>query len=228
MPATLTEDAIDGAGVATYLRAHPEFLSTYPDVAAQLTVQRSDGSVASLAAYQLQNLREQNAQLEQRLAGLIRIAAENESLMERVHALTVALLRANTLEVTARTVFAKLSADFHSEQIRLLLFGKRPELPRADWLVQIPERIDALEQFADFPAAGEPASGRFSPARLQHLFGDHATQIKSAAVMRLDDDGILAIGSADPDRFQPGMGTLFLKMIAATVTAALARSLDVA
>jgi uncharacterized protein YigA (DUF484 family) len=39
---------------------------------------------------------------------------------------------------------------------------------------------------------------------------------------------MLAIGSRDPDRFQPGMGTLFLKMIAATVTAALARARDVA
>ncbi|MEO8747230.1 MAG: DUF484 family protein [Rhodanobacter sp.] len=228
MPATLTDDAIDPSVVATYLRTHPEFLGDYPDVAAQLTVQRSDGSVASLAAYQLQNLRDQNVQLEQRLAGLIRIAAENESLMERVHALTLALLRASTLEVTARTVFARLSADFHSEQVRLLLFGRRPDLPRTNWLVQIPERIDALEEFAGFPEADEPASGRFSPTRLQRLFGDKATQIKSAAVMRLDDDGILAIGSEDPDRFQPGMGTLFLRMIAATVTAALARSRDVA
>ena len=227
MPAILTDDVIDASTVANYLRTHPEFLSGHPDVAAELTVQRSDGSVASLVAYQLQNLRDQKAQLELRLAGLIRIAAENESLMERVHALTVALLRANTLEVTARTVFAKLSADFHSEQIRLLLFGQRPGLPRADWLEQIPERTDALEEFADFPEADEPASGRFSPTRLQRLFGDKATQIKSAAVMRLDDDGILAIGSADPNRFQPGMGTLFLRMIAATVTAALARSRDV-
>ena len=46
--------------------------------------------------------------------------------------------------------------------------------------------------------------------------------------MRLGDCGILAIGSTDPDRFQPGMGTLFLKMIGATITAALARSRDVA
>jgi uncharacterized protein YigA (DUF484 family) len=46
-------------------------------------------------------------------------------------------------------------------------------------------------------------------------------------MMRLGDAGILAIGSSDPDRFQPGMGNLFLKMIAATITAALARSRDV-
>jgi uncharacterized protein len=46
-------------------------------------------------------------------------------------------------------------------------------------------------------------------------------------MMRLGDAGMLVIGSHNPDRFQPGMGTLFLKMISATITAALARSRDV-
>ena len=48
------------------------------------------------------------------------------------------------------------------------------------------------------------------------------------AVMPLGELGLLALGSADPDHFQPGMGTLFLKMLAATVSAALTRSQDLA
>ncbi len=228
MTATLLDDATQARVVAAYLKNHPAFLSDYPDLAARLTVHRSDGPVASLAVYQLQSLREKNAQLERRLAELITIAADNEKLMERVHGLTVALLRANTMEVTARSIVAKLSADFRSEQIRLLLFGDVPRLPRADWLLQIPGGIEALPEFADFLRVNEPISGRLSSEKLQRLFGDNAAQIKSAAMMRLGDCGILAIGSADPDRFQPGMGTLFLKMIAATITAALARSRDVA
>ena len=47
-----------------------------------------------------------------------------------------------------------------------------------------------------------------------------------AAVMPLGELGLLAIGSKDPDHFQPGMGTVFLRMIAATVTAALVRTQD--
>ncbi len=228
MTATLLDDATQARVVAAYLKNHPEFLSDYPDLATRLTVQRADGPVASLAVYQLHSLREKNAQLEQRLAELIAIAAENEKLMERVHALTVALLRANTMEVTARSIVAKLSADFRSEQIRLLLFGDVPPLPPADWLLRIPGGIEALPEFADFFRANEPMSGRVSAEKLQRLFGAKAAQTKSAALMRLGDCGILAIGSTDPDRFQPGMGTLFLKMIGATITAALARSRDVA
>jgi uncharacterized protein YigA (DUF484 family) len=123
MTATLLDDATQARVVAAYLKHHPEFLSEYPELAAKLTMPRDQGPVSSLAIYQLHSLREKNAELERRLAELIEIAAENEQLMERVHALTVALLRANTMEVTARSIVAKLSADFHTEQVRLVLFG---------------------------------------------------------------------------------------------------------
>jgi len=230
MTATLLDDATQARVVAAYLKRHPEFLSEYPELAAKLTMppREEGGAVSSLAVYQLQGLRDKNAELERQLAELIQIAAENEKLMERVHALTVALLRANTLEVTVRTVIAKLSADFHTEQVRLLLFGDEPQLPRAAWLQQIPGGAAALPEFAEFIEKGEPVSGRLAPEKLQRLFGEEAAQIRSVAMMQLGDSGILAVGSANPDRFQPGMGTLFLKMISATITAALARARDVA
>jgi uncharacterized protein len=226
MTATLLDDATQARVVAAYLKHHPEFLSEYPELAAKLTMPREQGPVSSLAIYQLHSLREKNAELERRLAELIEIAAENEQLMERVHALTVALLRANTMEVTARSVVAKLSADFHTEQVRLVLFGNEPQLPRADWLQQV-AGPEALPEFADFLHQSEPVSGRLAADKLSRLFGTEASLIRSVAMMRLGDSGMLAIGSHDPDRFQPGMGTLFLKMISATITAALARSWDV-
>ena len=228
MTATLLDDATEAQAVADYLTRHPGFLADYPDLATQLTMPREQGAASSLAAYQLQSLRDKNAELERRLAELVDIAEQNEKLMERVHALTVALLRANTLEVTVRTVIARLSADFHTEQVRLLLFGSEPQLPRADWLQQIPGGAGALPEFAEFLDKGEPVSGRLSAEKLTRLFGDEAAKIHSTALMRLGDSGILAIGSTDANRFQPGMGTLFLKMISATITAALARSRDVA
>jgi uncharacterized protein len=226
MSATLLDDATQARVVAAYLKRHPEFLSEYPELAAKLTMPREQGAVSSLAVYQLQSLRDKNAELERRLAELIEIAAENEKLMERVHALTVALLRANTMEVTARSVVAKLSADFHTEHVRLVLFGDEPHLPRATWLQQV-AGPESLPEFAEFLDQNEPVSGRLSAEKLSRLFDVAATEIRSVAMMRLGDSGVLAIGSHDPDRFQPGMGTLFLKMISATITAALARSRDV-
>jgi uncharacterized protein YigA (DUF484 family) len=228
MNAPLSDDSIDAGTVAAYLKRHPSFLNDYPELAAQLTVPREQGAVASLASYQLQQLREKNAELEHRLAELTVIAADNQKLMERVHALTVALLRANTLEVTTRTVIAKLNEDFHTEQVRLLLFGNHADLPRSEWLRQVGGGAAELPELAELLQRREPVSGRLSPDKLAQLFGDEAATIRSAALVPLGDAGILAIGSQDADRFQPGMGTLFLRMIAATITAALARARDLA
>jgi hypothetical protein len=226
MTASQLDSVAEARAVAAYLKRHPEFLSDYPELAAQLTMPHEKGPVASLATYQLQSLREKNVELERRLAELIAIATENEILMSRVHALTVALLRANTIEVTARSVVAKLSADFNTDQVRLVLFGNQPHLPRADWLVQVPGP-EALPEFRDFLNQCEPVSGRLSTDKLDKLFGAAAAETRSVAMMRLGAAGMLAIGSKDANRFQPGMGTLFLNMISATITAALARSRDV-
>ena len=222
MTDTALDDSLTAKDVADYLRRHPGFLNEFPELAAQLELPREQGQVASLAAYQTQNLREKNAELERRLAELAAIAAENERLMLRIHELNVAVLRANTAAVAARSVIARLAEDFQTDQVRLLVFDLA--LPPADWLVRAPGGQASLPEFAEFFAHHEPIAGRLSAERLYRLFGDEAPQIQSSALMPLDGLGLLAIGSRDPDRFQPGMGTVFLKMISATVTAALQRS----
>jgi len=222
----LLDDDLKASDVAAYLKQHPQFLSHYPELARQLTIPREQGAVASLASYQLHHLREKVAGLEHRLAELTAIAADNEKLMQRVHELNVTMLRANTPAIAARSVITRLDADFHVEQVRLLLFGNHVDLPPADWLTVVDGGREALPEFADFLAHHEPITGRLTPERLQRLFGEHAGEIHSAAVMPLGELGMLALGSADADHFQPGMGTLFLKMIAATVTAALMRAED--
>ena len=58
MSETALVDTLSASDVAAFLRQHPEFLTDYPDIAAQLTLPREQGRVASLAVYQLQSLRE--------------------------------------------------------------------------------------------------------------------------------------------------------------------------
>ena len=219
------QDTLLAHEVADYLRRHPDFLSQYPDLANALELPREQGQVASLASYQTQQLREKNAELERRLAELVANAKENESLMQRVHDLNVAVLRARTPAVAARSVVAKLGEDFHTDHVRLIVYGQST-LPPADWLVHEPGGRAAIPEFADYFAHHEPIAGRLSHDRLQRLFGTQADEIRSAAVMPLGEFGLLAIGSKQADHFQPGMGTVFLKMIAAAVTAALAHSQD--
>lgn len=224
MSDALLDAGLNASDVAAYLRQHPQFLNEFPELAAQLTMPRAQGAVTSLAMYQLQGLRDKNTELERRLVELAAIASENEQLMQRVHDLNVTVLRAPTPEAAACLVIEKLDGDFHSGPVRLLLFGSPLDLPAAPWLLREPDGSAAVPEFADLLSQHEPVTGRLSHQRLERLFGAQADEVRSAAVIPLDEFGLLAIGSTDPDHFQPGMGTLFLKMIAATVTAALRRT----
>jgi hypothetical protein len=217
------KQSLEAMDVAEYLRQRPRFLENFPDIATELVVPRENGPAASLAAYQLEALRARNRELNDRLAELVAIAGDNELLMVRVHTLTVGLLRDVNLPDVLKSFVGALNEDFHSDLVRVVLFRDGVELPRADWLICVPEGKQALPVFTDFLARGEPACGRLAQAKLDRLFGNDAGKVQSTALLKIGSAGILAIGSDDPNRFHPGIGTLFLKLIAQALDAAIAR-----
>ncbi|MBS0582280.1 MAG: DUF484 family protein [Proteobacteria bacterium] len=224
---TAIRDGVTPAEVASYLRRHPAFLHDYPDLALTLLPPREEGKTTSLASYQLDVLRDKNRDLGRRLTELVNIANENEQLVQRVHALNISLMREATLAGSVRRVVAGLREDFSTAFVRLVLLHADPELPAADWLIVQPQGAQALPEFTEFLRNGEPLCGRLQPDKLDFLFGTHAEEVRSAALLALEDGGaqlgLLAIGSADANRFHPGMGTLFLELIAETVSAGIAR-----
>jgi len=224
----MTDTAIDGdikpATVASYLRRHPDFLTAYPELANELVLPSANGPAAALSVHQLRTLREKNAALEARLKELTGIAGDNETLMRRVHSLMLALLGAADMSETVRSVVHRLKEDFQSERVRLVFFGDLVGLPNESWLIREPRGAAGLPEFASFLEHREPVAGRIAPDKLHRLFGDEAPDVRSAALMRVGPDALLAIGSGDPDRFHPGMGTLFLDMISTTVGSAIERA----
>ena len=217
------KDGLTAMEVASYLRRHPEFLKDFPDLALTLHVPREQGASTSLASYQLEILRDKNRDLGRRLHELIDIAAENEQLMVRVHTLTVGLMRERTLADSVRRIAAGLTEDFHTDLVRLVLFRADTDLPAADWLIAQRDGIGALPAFAEFMQRNEPLCGRLQPEKLDALFGALAPCGRSAVLVPIDGIGMLAIGSHDASRFHPGMGTVFLKLIAEAAAAAVAR-----
>ncbi len=218
------KDGLTAMEVASYLRRHPEFLGEFPDIALSLSMPREHGATTSLASYQLDVLRDKNRELNRRLHELIEIAGENEQLMVRVHSLTVALMREPTLGGSVRRVAAGLTEDFHTDLVRLVLFrSANAELPAADWLILAPGAAAELPAFAEFIKRNEPLCGRLQQDKLDALFGAHAADVHSSVLMPIDGVGMLAIGSNDANRFHPGMGTVFLKLIAEAVAVAVAR-----
>ena len=217
------KEGLDAMEVASYLRRHPDFLTEFPDLALALVLPREQGQAASLASYQLDVLRDKNRELNRRLHELIEIAHENQLLMVRVHTLTLALMRATSLPETLNAVVAALTEDFNTDLVRIVLFRADGDLPAAEWLLIEPEGARAMPVFSEFLKRAEPLCGRLQQDKLDALFGTRTGEVASAVLLPVDGVGMLAVGSQDANRFHPGMGTVFLKLIAEAVASAVAR-----
>lgn len=209
--------------VAAWLRRHPAFLQQFPDLAGTLVVPRENGPAASLASYQLELLREKNRELNRRLHELFANAQENERLSVRTHQLTLALMRQGSAMDTLRAMAASLAEDFSGDLVRIVLLRELPGVEPAEWLQVVPADDPRLAPFADFLAADEPLCGRLQPAKHELLYGPQAGEVQSTALLGLPGLALVAIGSREPNRFYPGMGTLFLRMMGESFGAALSR-----
>jgi uncharacterized protein len=212
--------------VAAWLRRHPRFLQQFPDLALSLVVPREEGSAASLASYQLEVLRDKNRELNRRLHELFANAEDNERLAVRTHQLTLALMRQDSAAASVQAMVASLSEDFAGDLVRIVLFAPVTGLEQADWLQVVARDDPCLAPFRDALADGTPICGRLNPDKHALLYGAHADQVQSSALLPLPGTGLVAVGSRDPNRFYPGMGTLFLRMMGEALAAALARYAD--
>jgi uncharacterized protein len=209
--------------VAAWLRRHPGFLKQFPDLALSLVVPRDQGPAASLASYQLDVLRDKNRELARRLQELFGNAQDNERLAVRTHQLTLALLKQDTAADTLRAMAATLSEDFNGDLVRIVTFAPVAGMEEADWLQHIPADDARLHAFRDCIADSEPLCGRLQPEKNAVLYGIRAEEVQSSALLPVPGVGLVAVGSHDANRFFPGMGTLFLRMMGEALGAALQR-----
>ena len=209
--------------VAAWLRRHPTFLQQFPDLALTLVVPREDGPAASLASYQLDVLRDKNRELSRRLHDLFGNAQENERLAVRTHQLTLALMKQTSAADTLRAMAASLAEDFQGDLVRIVAFHPVDGVGDVDWLQVIAQDDARLAGFRDILGSGEPVCGRLHPDKNALLYGPRVDEVQSSALLSLPGVGLVAVGSRDPNRFFPGMGTLFLRMMGEALAAGLQR-----
>ena len=209
--------------VAAWLRRHPGFLKQFPDLALSLVVPRDDGRTASLASYQLEVLRDKNRELSRRLAELSANALDNERLAVRTHQLTLSLMRQASYADSLRAMAASLAEDFQGDLVRIVAFHPVDGVGDVDWLQVIAQDDARLAGFRDILGTGEPVCGRLHPDKNALLYGPRVDEVQSSALLSLPGVGLVAVGSRDPNRFFPGMGTLFLRMMGEALAAGLQR-----
>src|SRR5690606_24001240 len=212
--------------VAAWLRRHPRFLQQFPDLAISLVVPREDGPAASLASYQLEVLRDKNRELSRRLQDLYAVSQENARRAVRTHQLTLALMRPGSAAGVVRAMVATLAEDFDGDIVRVVLFDPVPGLGDEEWLQVVPRDDARLRPFADCIRDGEPLCGRLHPDKQAMLYAARGDEVASTALLPTEGVGLVAVGSRDANRFYPGMGTLFLRMMGEAFAVALLRHRD--
>ncbi|HLF32096.1 MAG TPA: DUF484 family protein [Xanthomonadales bacterium] len=213
--------------VAKYLRRNPDFLSECPDILESLQLSHASGVASSLIERQVTHLRRKNQELERQLNRLAYVASENEQLMSRLHQLTLELMSTNDTVAFFQHLSRRLLDDFKADILRVFLFDSRIAALAGGDVHWIDRSDENLHQFQSHLEKGHTVCGRLVQHKLNFLFDVKARWVQSAALVPLGEkgsDGMMAIGSSDPARFYPGMGTLFLDLLADVISSSLAHS----
>lgn len=210
----------DAEAVAAYLTAHPEFFVDHDELIPELRIPHLPGAAVSLVERQVKLLRERNIEMRHRLSQLMDVARDNDRLFEKTRRLVLDLLDASSLEDVIGAVDESLRHEFQVPYVSLILFS---EIPLA--VGRSVSAAEAQQAIGGLLAGGKTICGVLRPHELAFIFGDEASkEIGSAAVVALDNQqGLLAIGSRDPQHYKSSLGTLFLSYIAEVLTRVLPR-----
>lgn len=217
----MTDTTFTAQDIAAFLQDHPGFFDEHADVFATMQVPHPHGTRAiSLGERQILTLRERNRELEWRLQELVRNATANESIGTHVAKWCSRLLSENDPQRVPGEIALGLAEQFELNHVALRLWNLS-ELAATGYGEPVSQDVRTFTDSLKTPYCGTDTD--FEAA------GWLDSKPKSLALvpLRLEADGpavgLLVLGSDDPERFTPEMGTAFLESIGQLASAALHR-----
>jgi hypothetical protein len=138
-----------------------------------------------------------------------------------MHRLAVALLSFTRLNDFLHGLNFGLREHFSVPHTELRIWGMTLEGPVLDEFASTSTEIHTLTESLAHPYCGPHISDE-----IRNWFGEGAAHLRSFAMVALHGDrtlGLLVMGSEDPQRFYPKMGTIYLTRLGELVSAALER-----
>jgi hypothetical protein len=224
----------DEERIERYLNLNPDFFERHQPLLSRMRLPHMrTGSTVSLVERQVEVLREQKSDSDKRLAEFVSVARANDQLADKIHRFTRRLMRASDARTALTSLEASLREDFDAFHSVLVLTGSIPSL-QGDYepfLRKLPADDGNIRSFEALLNTGKPRCGQVRDTQRDFLFGPEAASIGSVALVPLNDSkgengsiGLLALGSAERERFHPGMSTDFLKRMGELITDALSRA----
>ena len=138
-----------------------------------------------------------------------------------MHRLAVMLLTFTCLNDLLHRLNFNLREDFSIPHMALRLWNITAEDPALPEFTQTSADVHIVVE-----SLLHPYCGLHVLDEIKDWFGESAVRLRSFAMMPLRAEqtiGLLVMGSEDPQRFYPEMGTLYLTQLGELVSAALAR-----
>ncbi len=209
--------------VAQFLRSQPQFFDEHPELLESIYVPHPYGGRAiPLSERQILTLREKVKLLESKLGELIRFGEENDVLSEKVHRLSSALVGARDFPALTQSLYFHLREDFAVPHVVLRVWGKSVPVD----FIEAEAVSEEQRRYAQ--AIGAPQCGPAAGNPCLDWFREATEHVRSVALVPLGQSavfGMLALGSEDPQRFFPEMGTLYLRRIGELCAAGLSARL---
>ncbi len=208
-------DPLEPEQIEAWLREHPEFFEGHPDLLAELSLPHESGSAISLVERQVAILRERNIDMRHRLSKLLDNARDNDKLFDKTKRLVLNLLEGQDMGDIIDALHYSFDKDFSIHFTSVMLFGNLEKVPSSQ--ARVVSIADAREHLGALLKNSRAVCGTLGSKELEFVFGNHASEIGSVAVVPLTYGsvfGLLAIGNRDPQYYRSSMGTLFLGYIA--------------
>lgn len=200
--------------VARYLRTHSDFFTHHVELIETLAIPHETGVAVSLVERQVELLRNKNKELDQKLHQLIKVAKDNEKVSSRLHTISLGLVSIRGFDETLSGINDLMHADFPGTKVDMRLFDVLQETTVKDCqAMEKPLQKSKLVQ--DLFSSRRRGVAFLTKRQIENVFDKEKQDkpIRSAVAVALkknDQLGVLFLGSTDANRFQNGMGTLFL------------------
>lgn len=206
------------AEVIAWLQQHPDLLIRHPDLCEVLlppAQPRSGNNVVDLQRFMVQKLQGELTRMSHVGTELLDASRQNLSATQRVHAAVLMLLEAGSFEHMVHMATQDWTDLLEVDVISLCVEGdpeRMKDIATGGVFVLPNGAIDTL-------LGALPAMARDKCEAADWIYGPAASLVRSDALARLDfgptsPAAMLALGSREPDKFQPSQGTELLQFLA--------------
>ncbi|MEW5838375.1 MAG: DUF484 family protein [Pseudomonadota bacterium] len=216
--------------VEAYLRQHPDFLQTREELLTQMNFPQSSGGTLSLAARQAEIMREKIRVSERSLHELHVQAHANEQRAQKIHHLSLLLLRAAKPDEALQRFTERLVAafDLAGALLQLNLDSESALVAAYPSLTDFSHKHGAWSLLSNITT---PTIPRMNNELRELLRKHHLPETGSTAVVpfRIGSEinphgsGVLLLVKREPQGFSPDMGGLFLEQLGALLAATFER-----